>query len=245
MKITFFGTRGGFPTDQQMISLLVEHRQTKLLLDAGSPRIFEQPDLIVKLCAIFISHLHSDHSIMLPHLLLARLKLTGEEYNPQNCPIFAPQNIEELMNSMDLASTLYSWAPTPPNQIGDVSIDFLYVKHARPTLAYKFSAIDSGTMIFTGDTSYFDELVDFCQAVDVLICECSYSRDNSEDAGRWQHMTTTDVANLVALANPHRVCLVHVLGLTPEEAAAEVRNQLPSGNSTEIIAGYDGLTLVN
>ena len=240
LRIKFWGTRGTYPTSQQLICLQVSSPTTRLLVDAGSTAVFADPENFCSLNALLLTHLHSDHCLMSPHLVLARMKTLRQNYHKEDCPIYAPNDIAPLFSGVGLTDEYYTWQPQPPEQIGDIQVSYHEVLHWGDAYAYKFTHADR-SLVITGDISYTDELAEFCQGVDLLVCECTDTDSNWQHAKRWKHMTPKAVAHLIRRSQPGRTVLYHFTDLNPPEAQAAVLAHLDP--SFEVTASQDGLEM--
>lgn len=65
------------------------------------------------------------------------------------------------------------------------------------------------SLVYTGDTAYFPELVEFCRGADVLISEATFPSEMGEKASQWGHMTVAQAARLGKVAGVGRLFLIH------------------------------------
>lgn len=65
------------------------------------------------------------------------------------------------------------------------------------------------SIVYTGDTAFFPELVEFCRGADVLISEATFPSEMGEKAREWGHMTVAQAARLGKEAGVVRVFLIH------------------------------------
>lgn len=107
--VTFLGTGGSIPTEgRNLPAIAVQHEGWVLLLDAGEDvqRQLERASIgLNKPMRVFISHIHADHLIGLPGLLL-RFSLLGRQ---KPLKIFGPPDLVEYIevnqNTIHLGTT--------------------------------------------------------------------------------------------------------------------------------------------
>jgi len=65
------------------------------------------------------------------------------------------------------------------------------------------------SVVYITDTKYFDELIDFAKDADILICEATYSKDESKEKLERTHFTADKAAELAKDANVKKLILTH------------------------------------
>jgi ribonuclease BN (tRNA processing enzyme) len=241
LNIKFWGTRGTYPSNQQLVSVQIQSQSTSLLVDAGSTRIFEDIEQICHLDAILLTHNHLDHAMLVPCLILARLKTLRQSYRPDACPIYAPEDILQLASAVGLTGDNYFWSAQLPERIGDIEIQACPTEHRCLSNAFKFTHAGLQVAI-TGDTTYTPNLAPFCHGVDLLICECTDADTNQAHADFWAHMTPRDVARLIRESGAKQTILYHLFDLSPTEAASAVLFHL--GGDGNVLGAMDGMEIV-
>lgn len=149
---------------------LVKQNNTTLLLDMGSgvlSRLLDATD-ISTLSAIYISHLHYDHTsdLLCFRYLLEELNLPMTiytHYEDNNWykilfdhPLFNVINIDEH-------STI---------TLGDLTLNFYLMNHPINNYAIRISSRDK-TLVYTGDTSYCDNIYNAIDGADCVLADCS------------------------------------------------------------------------
>lgn len=241
MHLKFFGTRGVFPTSEQMISFLVTCENGKILLDAGSTSIFSGSNEYKNLDYILLTHHHNDHTAMLPHLVLARLfhKQPNEHDKPLN--IISPEPITDILQTMGIEKlSIIQHSTYVPVSILGINLEYIETEHSRKNYCYKLTT-NTHSLVYTGDTTYFPELAEFCKGVDLLVCEASYEDRNSQYAKLWGHMTPKMVAELIDKANPKTTILTHFVEMEGALFAKAIRTYL--NRNTKIIYATEGLEI--
>ena len=238
--LKFWGTSGGYPTSRQMTCLQITSEKANLMIDMGSSGIFKYPSVIDNVSTILLTHLHSDHVLMLPHFFVARMRIQGSAYRRDNCPVYAPQSISNLMASGALSPDWVPWSDEVPDQIGDIKITTMRTQHTLPCYAYKLQ-VGGKTVVITGDTRWFEGLAEFAEGADWFICECNTSDQCREHAEMFCHMTPGDVARVISLAKPRHTVLYHFDMLSPQASVQAVREHLDNGQI--VIASQDEMEL--
>ncbi|HIP72931.1 MAG TPA: MBL fold metallo-hydrolase [Anaerolineae bacterium] len=241
MTLTFLGVRGVFPTTQQMVSLHIKSNQGNLLLDAGSTNICNFKDAI-ETSNVLITHHHNDHIAMLPNFLIARFYEAKHNVKAQEkCLIVSPEPLTGFLHSMELEeSEDFIHTTEVPTTLSGITLEYIVTKHPKKNFCYKLQWNDC-TLVYTGDTCFFPELVDFCSNVDLLICEASYKDDSSDRADHWGHMIPKTVAKLINDSKPTSTILTHFVEIEGEDFSQAVVRHL--GKDVDVRPAYEGLTI--
>ncbi len=101
--------------------------------------------------------------------------------------------------------------------------------HSRPTRAYRIlEKLTGRTMVFTGDTTPREELVEFASNVDLLIHEATYLDSYKELASEYGHSTAGQAGDIASRAQAKSLALVHYEcppGITPAHYRSEAARQ--------------------
>lgn len=169
MKLTVLGKYGPYPkAGGACSSYLVEDGAT-LLLDLGSGTLSRLLTLknIEEVDAIFISHLHFDHTAD----LLSLIYLLEEK--GLSLPVYTEKSDSEWYKllfdrpefniiNVDENSTV---------NIKNLSLSFYRMKHTASDLAVKIKG--SKTLLYTGDTLYNDNVIPAFVGCDLVVADCS------------------------------------------------------------------------
>lgn len=241
MYLKFYGVRGGFPTTEQMVSLFISTEYGSIIIDVGSSTIFHDNGVVFGISGILITHNHNDHVAMLPHLILARLyQARSSMEGLDKCLIVAPQSVSAIMQTMDLNDgDSFCYTEQVPQHIAGMELQAIVTNHSKRNYSYKLQ-YNNHSIVYTGDTSYYPGLTEFCTDVDCLICEATYSDSSIEKARHWGHMTPRMVAQLVNEAKPRTTVLTHFTEIDGEDFAKEVRKNIaPSFNIVSAFGGFE------
>ena len=206
-----------------------------------------------KLDIVFITHLHSDHTLGLPDLILTPWVL--ERRKPLR--IYGPPGIKNMSRKLldayaedirirqqGLEPDKHEGYQVEPHEIiegvvyrdSHVTVTAFEVPHAnwKHAFGYRFQTRD-GVYVISGDTRPSDKVVAQCDGCEVLVHEV-YSADRyRERPPEWQryhldaHTSTVDLAALATRARPKLLVLYHQLywGATDEDLVREVKRGYP------------------
>ena len=99
-------------------------------------------------------------------------------------------------------------------QIGTLTLQFMEVRHAVPTVAVRITDKNGHVLFYTGDTAYFDGLVEAAKDADLLLADACLADESNPKALR-NHMTGEQVVQLGRQANCKRILLTHRFGANP------------------------------
>jgi ribonuclease BN (tRNA processing enzyme) len=191
VELSFLGTGDAFANGGRFQSgYLLEAHDYRILMDAGPTSLCAMKRMKVnpaEIDLILISHLHGDHFGGLPFLILEYLF-----ENPLRRPLiiagplYLEQRVWLLFRTMfpntrgDLARLrgklkFVVLEPGCDRRVGKVRIETIRTPHMRrpASLALKIG-VDGKTIVFSGDSGWSDELVEFAAGADFFLCECTY-----------------------------------------------------------------------
>jgi ribonuclease BN (tRNA processing enzyme) len=214
-----------------------------------------------RLRIVFLTHLHSDHTLGLPDLILSPWTLERHEpltvYGPSGTKAMVEHILaaysEDIRNRLDglepANETGYKVdvheiaAPGRVYEDSVMTVEAFAVPHgdwaAGRSFGFRFRSFDR-TIVISGDTRASEAVVRACAACDVLLHEV-YSADRFVTRPpEWQryharaHTSTAELAMLAGRAAPKLLVLYHQLfwGTTDEALVQEMRR-----------AGYAGRVL--
>ena len=202
-----------------------------------------------KLARVFLTHLHSDHTLGLPDLVLSPWTLERAAPLAVHGPPGTKAMVEHILAAWKEDVELRLTGGEPSNQTGwraeahEVAPGVVYrdslvtvtafaVPHgAWPSAyGYRFQTADR-TVVISGDTGPSDEVARQCGGCDVLVHEVYSAERFRGRPPAWQryharyHTSTTEVAALAAKARPKMLVLYHQLywGATDEDLVREVQ----------------------
>lgn len=203
---------------------------------------------------VFLTHLHSDHTVGLPDLMLTPWVLDRTAPLEVYGPAGTGGMVEHLLAAYSADIANRRGGLQPHNDTGwrvhvhEIHAGVVYrdslvrvtafaVAHDgwHEALGYRFDTPDRSVVV-SGDTRATDAVVRACHGCDVLVHEVYSTAGYARLPPAWQryhadaHTSAVALGRLAARAHPHLLILTHVLswGATPGEILREVR------------AGFDG-----
>ena len=212
MNLTVIGYWGGYPKKNAASSgYLLEHKEFKLLIDCGSGVLAKlqnvtQPE---DLNAVILSHYHPDHIADIGVLQHARLiqGFLGKEQ--PTLPVYGHTFDQPEFGKLTYKSITegIAYNPDVPLTVGPFKISFLKTNHPVPCYAMRIEA-DGKTLVYTADSSFKEEFIEFSRQADVLLCECNfYGNQNGKSAG---HMNSIEAGQFAQKAEVKQLILTHL-----------------------------------
>lgn len=231
LKVVLLGSGMGPRVDLQQFgaSTLVEAGGARLLFDCGrgaTLRLTQMGVPIGTISRVFLTHLHSDHVVQLPDLLL-----TGWAGGGRTTPleIWGPEGTRDMMDHIQRAFAVDIHLrrdvdeKRPAEGIEVVSHDIqqgvvfdeqgvkvtaFLVEHGlvKPAFGYRVD-YRGRSVVLSGDTRASENLVLFSQGVDVLIHEVADGEVNPEGGRR--HITPGQAGELFTRVKPRLAVYSH------------------------------------
>jgi len=219
-------------------------------------------DLDVKdLSVAFLTHLHSDHTIGYPDLILTPWVMERE----RPLEVYGPEGIVEMTEHVlnayqeDIKYRLYGLEPA--NDQGwrvnahEIKEGIIYqdehllaeafpVKHGSWPNAFGFRfTSDDKVIVISGDTAPCENVIKYSQGADILIHEVYFQKALEESNSFWKnyhsinHTSTYELAEIASRAKPKLLILYHVLfwGGTQED----ILDEIAQGYDGEVVIGTD------
>jgi ribonuclease BN (tRNA processing enzyme) len=214
-----------------------------------------------QLTRVFLTHLHSDHTVGLPDLIFTPA-VTG-----RNAPfeIYGPPGTQAMVRDIlrawreDMEIRLHGLEPSvktayvvhphdvKPGEVyrdAAVRVTAIAVAHGawKHAYGYRFDAADQ-SIVISGDTTFSEALAKAAKGCDILVHEF-YSQKGWE--GRtpdWQryhaafHTSAVDLGKLAAQVGPKKLVLYH--GLPMGQPADEVIREIRENFKGEVIYAKD------
>lgn len=216
------------------------------------------------LTRLFVTHLHSDHTLGYPDLILTPWVVGRQEplevYGPQGIAAMTDylkqayaEDIKirtegaEGLRSAGLTVNVHEIAaPGPVYKDANVTVRAIAVKHGTWAQAFGY-AIDAGgrTIVISGDTRPTEAIVEACHECDVLVHEV-YSADRFDmiygplhgQYHRSFHTSTRELAELAARAKPKLLVLYHQLYFGPP-GEVDLVKEIHRTYSGNVVSGRD------
>jgi ribonuclease BN (tRNA processing enzyme) len=214
------------------------------------------------LSRVFLTHLHSDHTLGLPDLMFSPWVL--ERATPLD--VYGPPGTAEMASHLEAAwrediavrlfglepqhsrnyrASVHEIAPGRVYESGGVAIDAIAVPHGSWPEAFAYRVTAGGRrFVISGDTRPTDAVVNACDGCDVLVHEVYSAERFKARPPEWQryhaqfHTSTIELAALAARARPKVLVLYHQLfwGATDEDLVKELR---AAGYAGRVVSGRD------
>jgi ribonuclease BN (tRNA processing enzyme) len=216
---------------------------------------------VKKLATLFITHLHSDHTLGLADLILSPWTLERTE----PLKVFGPRGTQAMARDIlsayreDVRIRLEGGEPSnktgyraEAKEIGagvvyrdqNVVVKAFPVKHGAwdEAFGYRFETADR-TIVISGDCSPSESVVENCNGCDVLIHEVYSEAGFARRPPEWQryhsryHTSSRELAAIATRAKPKLLVLYHQLfwGTTDADLVSEVQNRYPG----KVVSGRD------
>lgn len=212
MKLTVLGYYGGFPyQDQGTSGYLIQSDGFNLLLDCGSAVLISLENQLdpLKLNAVVLSHYHADH-IADVGVLQYYWQLHNERYKTPVLPIYGHTLDKNHFDALDWPNSTkkVAFEAGQVKKIGPFELSFIKTVHPVPAFAIRIQEIKTGkTLVYTADSRYFTELVNFTKDADLLIADTNFFSDKT---GPIWHMTSTEVGNLAKESGVANLMISHL-----------------------------------
>ena len=214
-----------------------------------------------RLGRVFVTHLHSDHTMGMPDLIFTPWVLGRtaplDVYGPPgtarmvrlleqaySADIDIRLRGGEPSNKTGYAATAHDVAAGVVYRDSNVTVTAFEVPHGKwkHAFGYVFKSADR-TIVISGDTKQSDAVVRACNGCDVLVHEVMSPEQLKKRTPDWQayhnsyHTSTYDLGDLATRARPKVLVLYHQLGWGDDDA--ELVRQVKTRFSGTVISGRD------
>lgn len=250
-KIILLGTGNPNPDPERFgpsVAILVN--DSLYLIDCGAGitrRVAAAGIPVSKITRLFLTHLHSDHTIGYPDVILT----PGVIERSEPLEVFGPIGIIDMTNNimaayeLDIRERLDGLEPADPDGYvvhpheiveGLIYSDnvvkvkaFRVVHGSLEAFGYKFILPDR-VVVISGDTSYSRNLIQNAKGCDLLIHEVYSAEGLKNRTKEWKeyhssvHTSTIDLAEIAKEVRPKLLILYHQLfmGQSEEEMIEEI-----------------------
>lgn len=247
MRLTVVGCSGSGPGPAGPASCyLVEHDGFALVLDLGNGALgalsrYTDPR---RVGGVVLSHLHSDHCLDAPSMLVLHRYHPGPR--PAPIALYGPEGTTARVlaaadpGTASIADVFDVRRLDRTRQIGPFVVRTTRTAHPVPTFAVRLE-VDGSSLTYSADTGECPALVDLARDCDVLLCEAAFlrPRDGAPPNPSGVHLTGRGAADHAALAGVGQLLLTHVpLWYDPEDVLAEARPIRPDAQMVAPGATY-------
>ena len=223
----------------------------------------------LKLRVVFVTHLHSDHTVGYPDLILTPWvmgrRVPLEVYGPSGIVHMTEHVLEayrEDFATRNKDRNLYTFGAAPEGHAvnaheikpgvvykdANVTVTAFATKHTMQSYGYRFDTPDR-SIVISGDTNPSQATIDACNGCDVLIHEVlthewlAKRRDFQAYAAQF-HTTTSQLTELAKQAKPGLLILHHASlkwrpAVDPERSTAATLLKEMSGYPGRVVVGRD------
>jgi ribonuclease BN (tRNA processing enzyme) len=247
MNLIILGSGTGTPLGHRASpSLVIMINGEPILFDIGPGAIRQLTKVGLNheaLRRIFLTHFHPDHTADLVHFLFAtRNPSTLRKRQP--FVITGARGLNEFLRRLQEAYG--HWLSIPPEIMGIEELDVkdkierdygnfkiiaCRTTHTPESIAYRVEA-GPGSVVYSGDTGFCDDIIDLAKGADLLILESSFP-DGKEVEG---HLTPSQAGRLAHLAGVPRLLLIHFY---PECLKTDIAAQCRKSYGGELTVGSD------
>lgn len=235
IELTVLGSATPYPSaDNPCSGYIVSSGSTNLWLEAGGGTLgpLLQHVRLEDLDAIWVSHLHADHSA---DLLTTFYALLFADVHRPPIPLFGPPGIADrlahyLTNGptrapIESAFEIHELYDHHTAKVGNLHLTSRAVSHGIPAFAVRI-ATPTTSLAFSGDTAPCASLTELAADCDALLCESESDRAPEHD--QQVHHTPEDTGATAAAARAGRLIITHVgRFLTPADAITRAGSNFP------------------
>ncbi|AKK06804.1 metal-dependent hydrolase, beta-lactamase superfamily III [Corynebacterium mustelae] len=254
MKVIVLGSSGSVAAPHNPASgyLIQPNHGPSIIMDMG-------PGVLAKLqqyhdpndAHVIFSHLHPDHCLDFPSLLVWRRYHPTQPAPARNLcagPIATPDHLGRLSADIpgeidDMSDTFAFtyWEKHIPQLFDTVTITPYPAIH--PIESYSLRIVENSTgktIAYSGDTAYTEELIECANEADIFLCEATWG-DTSANKAADMHMSGGEAGIIATKARAKKLVLVHIPPWVDAQAAKESAAQHYDG---PIEVAYSGLKLM-
>ena len=273
-KVILLGTGNPNPDPKHLgCSLIILVDETPYVVDFGAGLVRQAAALtpeyggtieeldIKNLTLAFLTHMHSDHTIGYPDLILTPWVMGRET----PLEVYGPDGISEMSENIlnayrdDINYRLYGLEPA--NNEGwrvnateiregvvyedvGVKVEAFLVKHGTwpNAYGYRFTTPDK-VIVISGDTAPCENIIQYSRGADILIHEVYYKKAFDEKDEFWKryhsinHTSTYDLAEIASETRPGLLVLYHTLFWGGSEQ--EILEEIAQGYDGKVVVGAD------
>jgi ribonuclease BN (tRNA processing enzyme) len=229
LRLTVLGSATPYPSvDNPCSGYLVSSGATRLWMDAGSGTLaqLQRHTRLDELDAIWISHLHADHSADLLTAYYGALFADVRLAAP--IPLYGPPGIADRLahfltntsvrSPIESAFAIQELHDGHEVRVGPLTVTSRAVAHGMPAFAVRVEAAGN-SLVYSGDTAPCASLTSLADRCGALLCEAESADAPAE--GEPVHHTPEDTGDTANSARAGRLIITHVgRFLTPEQAVA-------------------------
>jgi ribonuclease BN (tRNA processing enzyme) len=219
---------------------------------------------VTNLKTLFVTHLHSDHTLGYPDLIFSPWVLGRKE----PLEVYGPPGIQAMTNHIllayqednDIRIKGLEHANATGNKVNvheikpgviykdqNVTVKAFLVKHGSwpQAFGYRFETPDR-TIVISGDTSPSQSVVENCNGCDVLIHEVYSQVGFNASKEDWRkyilsfHTSTRELSEIATKAKPKLLILYHQMFFGgPTDTEDGILNEIRQGYQGRVVSAHD------
>ena len=221
INVTILGSGTCVPSlKRSSCSVLMQVGASTLLFDSGPGtmrRLLEAQTTIFEISHLFYSHFHPDHTGEFVPFIFATKYPDGSQ---RTTPLTAGGG-RGFRDFYEGLKTVYGqWIELDRGllkiiefdnknsdscRFEDFKVETAPVAHNQESIAFRITAPNGSSAVYTGDTDYCETIIDLAKETDLLICECALP-DKLKVKG---HLTPSLAGELAARADVRKLVLTH------------------------------------
>jgi ribonuclease BN (tRNA processing enzyme) len=221
ISVTILGSGTCVPSlKRSSCSVLIKIKDNRLLFDSGAGtmrRLLEDGTTIFDISHLFYSHLHPDHTGEMVPFLFAnkygngfRRKVPLTVVAAQGFSTFYERLKTAYGPWIELAPELFSIIELSGTtddscRFDDFNVDSAPVKHIDSSIAYRITADNGKSVVYSGDTDFSENLIALSRGADLLICESAHPDDLKSEG----HLSPSLAGEIARRANVGTLILTH------------------------------------
>ncbi len=276
LRVTILGSGTPFPSVERFgPSTLVEAGDQRLVIDAGrgaTQRLWQLGIPIGSIDAVFLTHLHSDHTVGLPDIMLTGWLPPAFGQRKTSLALYGPERTTELARGIEMAwkrdieiraadeDLDPSAASFQVTEFGDgvvydrggLRVTAFSVDHGElitPSYGFRIDYKDH-TAVISGDTRYDERVAQQAEGADLLLhavigFKPTTIQSHPELKRITDHMASTkDVNQIVREANAKLTVMTHVTQMPPDPPSlGEMMEDITQDYSGRVEMGTDLLCI--
>ncbi|SEC17111.1 Ribonuclease BN (plasmid) [Tsukamurella tyrosinosolvens] len=236
MRLTILGCSGSVGGPRAACSgyLLEVDGHDPVVMDFGPGVLGElQQRVDPNTVTVMLSHLHADHCLDVPSLLVwrryhpepavGRARLMGPADTPERLGRASAETaamLDDISDTFDFSA----WEEGEDHAVGGFTVRPFRMFHPPESHGLRITAPSGKVLAYTGDTGVCDNLVELARGADVMLAEASWTHDPA-NRPLGVHLSGVEAGQAAADAGVGRLLLTHIPPWTSREAVlAEARS---------------------
>ncbi|WP_026918817.1 cyclic nucleotide-degrading phosphodiesterase [Gordonia shandongensis] len=176
--------------------------------------------------AVLLSHLHADHCMDLPAMLVwrrwaptpaaARSLLYGPEGTAVRIGAGSseyPGEVDDITDTFDVRE----WAHRETVTVHGLQIEPFRVNHPPSTFGLRVTGPDGEVFAYSGDTGVCDEVVELARDADIFLCEASWTHAPGQRPEAL-HLSGVEAGEVALKAGARSLALTHIVPWSDADA---------------------------